>query len=1046
MVGKKSIFFTFIGIFVVAIMLIFVSIYTHTYFKDTMPATQLRFNIAEDFIESFENEFLPRGMYAISHDSLGVMVDIVNSSMYSTSSKPYVRSNIDNEVLAFQEIMLYGYLNESRQCYPEPCTELLNISSFQNQSFTQWMNNLTALVWEALRLNMTYNVSYLDLKQNASDGPWFVSASLNFDYTVFDYANDMSWTRDNITITTRIPIEGFVDPFIRYKSNKTINNVIRKYNHSGIMYADDVKQMIDDGTYIYDPRAPSFLQRFGRFSECINAPVSSCCGISSLVKPSDLNESYPIYATKYRTRSYVDFWYYMPRCEGTDLYSINGVSEMDDYRPFRIDQYHISLFNIIPNETALRSDAETNPCGDDDGASPLPVCTGINCGDGIEDSDEQCDDGDTSNTDACTNDCEDAFCGDGYKWSGIEECDDGNIIPGDGCDNVCELEGVDTDGDGIMNALDTDDDNDGVLDVSDTDSLDPNTCEDVDNDGCDDCAVGSDDFGPNPDNLPDNDGVDNDGDGYCEAGDCDDTVSTMNPGAVEICDDGLDNDCDGYIDLIDPSCGGPGAVCGNGIPEGIETCDDGHITDCGVCNADCTGPGTVSLCGDNVICPDDEVCDDGNTDDCDTCSGDCSAVVTGCGDGFVCGVEECDGTDLNGNDCTDFGFDWGTLSCDGSCTFDNSLCNNIFSIVGSINDTACDTDNGGVCELTYVSGIDVVGNFAFVASGNGIEVLDVTNPTNPVHHSSINDADCDAVNSYKCRIAYSEKIQIVGDYAYIASRDGYGGVEVMDITDPANLAHVGSIEDYACDQYYKTLDQPLYGTDHCKLDKASEIFVNGDYAYIGSISTTFGEGMNFGIVNISDPANPTYVSGVDHEDCDATTPGGCVITGSRGIYVVGDYAYVAAYWEHGVGILDIADIANPVHVGSFKGGSYFLYNPGDIQVVGNIAYIASSGSGSGGGSGLDILDITDPTSPTKLGRIGSRYARTIQVVGNYVFIGGQTSHVKVFDVSDPTAPYLLGSISDWYRIGAVNDIHVKDNYVYVASSDKGVVIIEANLP
>ncbi len=39
---------------------------------------------------------------------------------------------------------------------------------------------------------------------------------------------------------------------------------------------------------------------------------------------------------------------------------------------------------------------------------------------------------------------------------------------------------------------------------------------------------------------------DNDGDGYTESQDCDDTNNTIYPGAIEICDDGIDQNCDGY--------------------------------------------------------------------------------------------------------------------------------------------------------------------------------------------------------------------------------------------------------------------------------------------------------------------------------------------------------------------------------------------------------------------------------------------------------------------------------------------------------------------
>jgi cysteine-rich repeat protein len=61
------------------------------------------------------------------------------------------------------------------------------------------------------------------------------------------------------------------------------------------------------------------------------------------------------------------------------------------------------------------------------------------CGDGAEETPEECDDGNTVGGDGCSASCEDEFCGDGLVTS-VEECDDGGTIAGDGCDAACALE------------------------------------------------------------------------------------------------------------------------------------------------------------------------------------------------------------------------------------------------------------------------------------------------------------------------------------------------------------------------------------------------------------------------------------------------------------------------------------------------------------------------------------------------------------------------------------------------------------------------------
>ena len=53
------------------------------------------------------------------------------------------------------------------------------------------------------------------------------------------------------------------------------------------------------------------------------------------------------------------------------------------------------------------------------------------CGDGVVQAGEQCDDGNTNNTDACKNDCTFNVCGDGFVYTGVEQCDDGNTTGGD---------------------------------------------------------------------------------------------------------------------------------------------------------------------------------------------------------------------------------------------------------------------------------------------------------------------------------------------------------------------------------------------------------------------------------------------------------------------------------------------------------------------------------------------------------------------------------------------------------------------------------------
>ncbi len=68
------------------------------------------------------------------------------------------------------------------------------------------------------------------------------------------------------------------------------------------------------------------------------------------------------------------------------------------------------------------------------------------CGDGLQQANEGCDDGNTVDADACTNACQLAVCGDGVQRTdlnlgivGAESCDDGNDFDGDACLSNCEV-------------------------------------------------------------------------------------------------------------------------------------------------------------------------------------------------------------------------------------------------------------------------------------------------------------------------------------------------------------------------------------------------------------------------------------------------------------------------------------------------------------------------------------------------------------------------------------------------------------------------------
>ncbi len=204
------------------------------------------------------------------------------------------------------------------------------------------------------------------------------------------------------------------------------------------------------------------------------------------------------------------------------------------------------------------------------------ICKNAVCGDSAIGPNETCDDGNTNNLDGCTNNCHLIACGDGVK-EGQEQCDDGNIAGGDGCSSSCWYEL-------------------GFSCAGETRSICTRLCSNgviAGNEQCDDQNLNS-------------------GDGCSSL--C----------AVE----------SGFTCLGTPSTCTP-IVCGNGLTETGEECDDGNVNAGNGCSATCTiesgftcsgSPSTCTpiVCGNSRKEP-GETCDDGNTSNTiGWCPADCT--------------------------------------------------------------------------------------------------------------------------------------------------------------------------------------------------------------------------------------------------------------------------------------------------------------------------------------------------------------------------------------------------------------------------------------
>jgi hypothetical protein len=196
---------------------------------------------------------------------------------------------------------------------------------------------------------------------------------------------------------------------------------------------------------------------------------------------------------------------------------------------------------------------------------------------------------------------------------------------------------------------------------------------------------------------------------------------------------------------------------------------------------------------------------------------------------------------------------------------------------------------------TYDVGREVVidGSYAYVVSGDGINILDVSTPSSP-----------QGLGVYWTNGGYPHHsdagIAINGSYAYVA--DGDSGLRIIDVSNPANVG--GEVGRYDTGGH------------------AVGVAVSGSYVYMADGE----EGLR--IIDVSTPSAPQEVGSLDTDGF------------AKDVTLGGIYAYVAD-GQNGLRIIDVSKPSLPQEVGFFNTGGYVS----GIVVDGSYAYIADRDSG-----------------------------------------------------------------------------------------------------
>jgi hypothetical protein len=195
--------------------------------------------------------------------------------------------------------------------------------------------------------------------------------------------------------------------------------------------------------------------------------------------------------------------------------------------------------------------------------------------------------------------------------------------------------------------------------------------------------------------------------------------------------------------------------------------------------------------------------------------------------------------------------------------------------------------------------ITVSGNHAYAATGSGLLIYDVSDPTSPTLRSRRFDGER----------AYG--VAVSGTYAYVAN--GGKGLGVYDVANPAEPVSVARVD-------------PVGENGH-----AWCVAVSGQYAFVASDADGPGD-RGLQIYNISNPNNPALVKRL-------TLP-----AEARSVAVQGNFVYLGTYGD-GMRIIDVSDINDPKVVGHAPCDVNSNCFTEEIAVQGLFAYAARHGGG-----------------------------------------------------------------------------------------------------
>ncbi len=318
---------------------------------------------------------------------------------------------------------------------------------------------------------------------------------------------------------------------------------------------------------------------------------------------------------------------------------------------------------------------------------------------------------------------------------------------------------------------------------------------------------------------------------------------------------------------------------------------------------------------------------------------------------------------------------------------------------------------------SYSLSLSDAGDLAFIGSGGGIFITDISDPANPRVISEIRTRSLVDF----CRFDQATNRLYVCAY--------FSGIEIWDLSTldaPARMSRIPTEPyprwgiDFIGDFLFVTTDFSVYSinvsdpyhpvfVDELNLgtDLLNQQLLNGNLLYV----ETGTQGLK--LIDVSDPSNLTLAGSSSY------------LSGAK-FCIQGDYLY--AITSTGVRILDISDPGSISIAGNLSLTGY----PQDLAVKDNILYVAKMSTDGG----LQTIDVTNPSSPSAISIYPGNFQH-IRVNSNFAFLSF-SSQFTVLDISDSSAiTYTAG----FEMPGFVSQVTASGNYLYTGSNGFRVIDI-----